>query len=113
LLARNLFASRSSLAGKSQPSQRAFPISKSRVAELSFVRGYLIIFHGALFVGALEAERKKPLLTSGTAAFARRFCSALYLFPRIGQESGSQSGHRGYLLPGWQTAAFAAAIPNA
>ena len=57
--------------------------------------------------------RKKPLLTSGTAAFARRFCSGVHSLPRIGGESSPQSSHRGYLLPGWQTAAFASAIPNA
>jgi len=29
------------------------------------------------------------------------------------KEKNSQPSHRSYLLPGWQTAAFAAAIPNA
>jgi len=57
--------------------------------------------------------RKRPLLTSGTAAFARRFCSEVYSLPRIGWESSSHPSHRGYLLPGWQTGAFASAIPNA
>src|SRR5450759_5175835 len=70
-------------------------------------------FHGALSFLRTRNERKRPLLTSGTAAFARRFCSEVYSLPRIGRETGSQLSHRGYLLPGWQTAAFAAAIPNA
>jgi len=36
-----------------------------------------------------------------------------YLVSRIDWKSSSQSSHRGHLLPGWQAAAFATAVPNA
>jgi hypothetical protein len=44
-----------------------------------------VVYHGALFfLMRTRKGRKRPLLTSGTAAFARRFCSEVYSLPRIG-----------------------------
>jgi hypothetical protein len=44
-----------------------------------------VVFHSALFfLMRTRNGRKRPLLTSGTAAFARRFCSGVYSLPRIG-----------------------------
>jgi hypothetical protein len=56
-------------------------------------------------------DEKMPLLTSGTAAFARRFCSG-DSHSRASAEKSVLNQATVVLLPGWQTAAFTAAIPK-
>ena len=53
-------------------------------------------------------ETTKAAVHIWNSGLRRRFCSEAYLFRASAEAISPQPSHRGHLLPGWQTAAFAA-----